>query len=294
MKILLLGKNGQIGFELNKRLHVLGDVIATDRSQLDLSKPDQIRSFIDQLNPDMIINTAGYTAVDQAESEPALVFQINAIAPQVLAEKAAQLDIPLVHFSTDYVFDGFKKGYYFEDDIPNPQSTYAKTKWEGEEAIRQHKKHIIVRASWVFGPHGHNFLKTILRLVQEKDSLTIVNDQWGSPASASMLGDVTLHIANIILNHKAFPNYGTYHLTCEGETNWYQYATFITEEAIQLGLKVTCDPQHIHPISTSQYPMAAKRPLNSRLSTHKLRKVFMLELPRWQDEVKQVLRTLVH
>jgi len=294
MKILLLGKNGQIGFELNKRLGALGEVIATDRTQLDLSKSDELTDFIDSMKPNLIINAAAYTAVDQAESQPSLARQINAIAPQILAKKATEFDIPLIHFSTDYVFDGLKDGDYLEDDLPNPQSTYAKTKWEGEEAIRLHKKHIILRASWVFGVHGHNFLKTILRLIQEKDTLSIVSDQWGSPTSSSMLRDVTFHIADLVLNQKAFKDYGTYHVRCDGETNWHHYASFIAEEAIRLGLKVRCDPLHIHAIPTSQYATAAKRPLNSRLSTHKLKKVFMLELPLWQDEVKQVLKTLVH
>ncbi len=293
MKILLTGKNGQVGFELVKKLNTLGEVIATDREELDLVSPDAIRAFIDQTKPDIIINTAAYTAVDKAELEPDLAYQINVTAPEVLASMAAELDIPLIHFSTDYVFDGLKKEAYVETDKTNPQSVYGKTKWEGEEKIRKHAKHIILRTSWVFGSHGNNFLKTILKLIQDKASLNIVGDQWGSPASASMLADVTFKIVDMIFKGKDFSGYGSYHVTNDGETNWYDYASLIVEEAMQLGLKVKCAPDQIHAISTSEYPTAAKRPLNSRLKTDKLKKTFMLELPHWESEVKKVLREII-
>jgi dTDP-4-dehydrorhamnose reductase len=293
MRILLTGKNGQVGFELHKKLSALGEVIATDREDLDLTNPEAIRQFIDHNKPDIIINPAAYTAVDRAESEPEMAYKINVTAPEVLAEKAAELDIPLIHFSTDYVFDGLKKDAYVETDTTNPQSVYGKTKHDGEEKIRTHAKHIILRTSWVFGSHGHNFLKTILRLIMEKDSLNIVGDQTGSPASASMLADVTIKIADTIFKDKNFSGYGTYNLTNEGETNWYEYANFIAIEAIQLGLKTKCEPNHIRSILTSEYPTAAKRPLNSRLNTDKLKKTFMLELPHWELEVKKVLREII-
>ena len=293
MKILLTGKNGQVGFELNKKLSILGEVIATDRNALDIADPDKIRAYVDQVKPDIIINAAAYTAVDKAESEPELAYQINVKAPQALAEKAAELNIPLVHFSTDYVFDGSKKEPYVEADQINPQSVYGKTKCEGEEKVRAHSKHIILRTSWVFGSHGNNFLKTILRLIYHKESLNIVADQWGSPASSSMLADVTLKIIDTTLNNKNFNNYGTYHVTNEGETNWYQYADLIANEAIKLNLKIKCKPDHMHPILTSEYPTAALRPLNSRLNTDKLKKTFMLELPNWESEVKKVLKELI-
>ena len=293
MKILLTGKNGQVGFELNKKLSVLGEVIATDRNALDIADPDKIRAYVDQVKPDIIINAAAYTAVDKAESEPELAYQINVIAPQVLAEKAAELNITLIHFSTDYVFDGSKKEPYVEADQINPQSVYGKTKCEGEEKVRAHSKHIILRTSWVFGSHGNNFLKTILRLIYHKESLNIVADQWGSPASSSMLADVTFKIIDTTLNNKNFNNYGTYHVTNEGETNWYQYADLIANEAIKLNLKIKCKPDHIHPILTSEYPTAALRPLNSRLNTDKLKKTFMLELPNWESEVKKVLKEII-
>ena len=293
MKILLTGSNGQVGFELNKKLRALGEVIATDRKELDLTNLNKIRTFIDQTRPDIIINPAAYTAVDKAESETEITHLINVSAPKVLASMAAELDIPLVHFSTDYVFDGLKKDAYVETDKTNPQTVYGKTKCEGEEKIRKHVKHIILRTSWVFGCHGNNFLKTILRLIQEKESLNIVCDQWGSPASSSMLSDVTFKIVDAILKNKNFNDYGTYHVTTEGETNWYAYASLISSEAMKLNLKVTCAPDQIHPILTSEYPTAAKRPLNSRLNTDKLKKTFMLELPHWESEVKRVLKEII-
>jgi dTDP-4-dehydrorhamnose reductase len=291
MKILLTGSHGQVGFELNKKLSALGEVIATDRDELNLEDAQAIRSFIDQIKPDIIINPAAYTAVDKAESEPEIAHLINAIAPEVLAGKARELDIPLIHFSTDYVFDGLKKEAYVETDKTNPQSVYGKTKCEGEEKVRTHAKHIILRTSWVFGVHGNNFLKTMLRLFKEKDSLNIVGDQWGSPASSSMLSDVTFKIVDAIFKNKIFKDYGTYHVTSDGETNWFEYASLIAAEAIQLGLKVKCEPHHIHSILTSEYPTAAKRPPNSRLNCDKLKKTFMLDLPDWKDEVKKHVKT---
>ena len=293
MKILLTGSNGQVGFELNKKLSALGEVIATDREELDLTNLNAIRNFIDHTKPDIIINPAAYTAVDQAESEPELAYKINTLAPEVLADKARELDIPLIHFSTDYVFDGLKKDAYVETDLTNPQSIYGKTKCEGEEKIRKHPKHIILRTSWVFGSHGNNFLKTMLRLIQEKDSLNIVGDQWGSPASSSMLSDVTFKIVDTIIKNKNFNNYGTYHVTSDGETNWQQYAILIANELIKLNVKIKCEPDQILPIPTSEYPTAAKRPLNSRLNTDKIKKTFMLELPHWESEVKKVLREII-
>ena len=293
MKILLTGSHGQVGFELNKKLSALGEVIATDREELNLEDSQTIRSFIDQTRPDIIINPAAYTAVDKAESEPEIAHLINTLAPEVLASMAAELDIPLVHFSTDYVFDGLKKEAYVETDLTNPQSVYGKTKCAGEEKIRTHEKHIILRTSWVFGVHGNNFLKTMLRLIQEKESLNIVGDQWGSPASSSMLGDVTFKIVDTIIKNKNFNDYGTYHVTSEGETNWQQYASLIASELKKLNVKIKCEPDQIRPILTSEYPTAAKRPSNSRLNTDKIKKTFMLELPHWESEVKRVLREII-
>jgi dTDP-4-dehydrorhamnose reductase len=293
MKILLTGSNGQVGLELKKKINTLGEVIATDRGELDLTNSYAIRQFIDQKKPDIIINPAAYTAVDKAESEPDLAYLVNVKAPEVLAEKACELNIPLIHFSTDYVFNGLKKGVYVETDETNPQSVYGKTKCKGEEKVRTHVKHIILRTSWVFGRHGNNFLKTMFRLIQEQKTLNIVCDQWGAPASASMLADVTFKIIDAILKNRNFNDFGTYHVTSDGETNWFEYASLIAGELIKLNVNIKCVPNQIRPILTSEYRNAAKRPLNSRLNCDKLKKTFMLELPQWQDEVKKVLREVI-
>ena len=290
MKILLIGKNGQVGFALHKKLVSLGEVIATDRNELNLENSDAIRTFIEKIKPDIIINSAAYTDVDKAETEIELVHKVNAEAPKVLTEKASQLNIPIIHFSTDYVFDGLKNEPYMETDQANPQSISGKTKWRGEEAVRNHKKHIILRTSWVFSSRGQNFLKTILKLIQEKTSLNIVSDQKGTPTSANVIADVTYKIIETILNKTSFKDFGTYHIALEGETNWYQYACFVSDEAISLGLKTTMTSQDIKAISTDAYPTVAKRPINSRLNTTKIKKTFMLNLPSWEEEIAAVIK----
>jgi dTDP-4-dehydrorhamnose reductase len=290
MKILLTGKDGQVGFALHKKLVSVGEVIATNFNELNLENPDAIRTYIEKIKPDIIINAAAYTDVDKAESDIELVHKVNAEAPGVLAEKASQLDIPIIHFSTDYVFDGLKNEPYVETDQANPQSIYGKTKWEGEEAVRNYKKHIILRTSWVFSSHGQNFLKTILKLIQEKTSLNIVSDQKGTPTSANVIADVTYKIIETILNKTSFKDFGTYHVSLEGETDWYQYACFIIDEAIRLGLKTTMTSQDIKAISNDAYPTKASRPINSRLDTTKIKKTFMLELPHWKVAVAAMLK----
>lgn len=294
MKILLTGKDGQVGFVLHKKLLSLGEVVATNRHELDLANPDTIKAFIDKIQPDIIINPAAYTQVDKAESEKLLAQQINAIAPKALADKAFELNIPIIHFSTDYVFDGLKHEPYLETDQVNPQSVYGQSKWEGEEAIRHHKKHIILRTSWVLSSHGQNFLKTILKLAQEKSSLNVVSDQRGTPTSSDLLANVTYNIVKTILKNTDFKDFGTYHVTSSGDTDWFHYACFIIDEAMRLGLKATMTSKEIKPISSDLYPTLAKRPMNSRLDTTKIKKTFMLELPHWEDEVKKVLRELIH
>ena len=295
MKILLTGKDGQVGFALQKKLASVGEVIATDRNELNLENSDAIRAFIEKIKPDIIINAAAYTNVDKAESEIELARKVNTVAPKVLAEKAFQLDIPIIHFSTDYVFDGLKNEPYVETYQTNPQSIYGQTKWKGEEAIRNHKKHIILRTSWVFSSRGQNFLKTILKLIQEKTSLNIVSDQKGTPISADVLADVTETVVKSILNKSSFKDFGTYHVALEGETNWYEYACFITDEVIRLGLKTTMTSQNIKSIPSGAYPTVAKRPMNSRLNTTKIKKTFMLEFPSWEMEVAAILKiTLIN
>jgi dTDP-4-dehydrorhamnose reductase len=294
MKILLTGKDGQVGFALHKKLASLGEVIATNRHELDLANPDAIKAFIDKTKPDIIINPAAYTQVDKAESEKLLAHQINAIAPKTLAEKASELNIPIIHFSTDYVFDGLKHGPYIETDQANPKSVYGQTKWEGEEAIRHHKKHIILRTSWVFSSHGQNFLKTILKLAQEKSSLNVVSDQMGTPTSSDLLANATYNIVKKIFKNTNCKDFGTYHMSSMGDTDWFHYACFIVDEAIRLGLKTTMTSRDVKPISSDLYPTLAKRPMNSRLDTTKIKKAFMLELPHWEEEVKKVLKEIIH
>ena len=290
MKILLTGKDGQVGFALHKKLVSVGEVIATNRNELNLENPDAIRAFIEKIKPDIIINAAAYTDVDKAESEIELAYKLNAEAPKVLAEKASQLDIPMIHFSTDYVFDGLKNEPYVETDQANPQSIYGETKYKGEEAVRNHKKHIILRTSWVFSSRGQNFLKTILKLIQEKSSLNIVSDQKGTPTSADAIAEVTYKIVKTILNKASFEDFGTYHISLEGETDWYQYACFITDEAIRLGLKTLMTSHDIKAILNDAYPTVAERPINSKLDTTKIKKTFMLELPHWTEEVEAILK----
>jgi dTDP-4-dehydrorhamnose reductase len=290
MKILLTGKDGQIGFALHKRLASVGEVIATNRNELNLENSDAIKAFIEKIQPDIIINTAAYTDVDKAETEIELAHKVNTEAPRVLAEEASQLDIPIIHFSTDYVFDGLKNEPYVETDQANPQSIYGETKWKGEEAVRNHKKHIILRTSWVFSSLGQNFLKTIMKLIQEKTSLNIVSDQKGAPTSADAIADVTYKIVKTILNKAGFEYFGTYHIALEGEVSWYQYACFITDDAIRLGLKTTMTSRDIKTISSDAYPTKAARPINSRLDTTKIKKTFMLKLPSWEEEVAAVIK----
>ena len=242
----------------------------------------------------IIINPAAYTEVDKAESEISLAHQINTVAPQVFAEKAFELNIPFIHFSTDYVFDGLKNEPYLETDQTNPQSVYGRTKWEGEEAVRQHKKHIILRTSWVLSSHGQNFLKTILKLSQEKSSLNVVSDQKGTPTSSDVLANVTYKIVKTILKNTNFKDFGTYHVASSGDTNWFNYARFIVDEAMRLGLKTTMTSKDIKPISSDLYPTLAQRPMNSMLYTDKITKTFMLELPHWEEEVKKVLKVIIH
>jgi dTDP-4-dehydrorhamnose reductase len=294
MKILLTGRDGQVGFALHKKLASLGEVIATNRHELDLGNPEAIKTFIDKIQPNIIINPAAYTQVDKAESEKSLAHQINAVAPQVLTDKASELDIPIIHFSTDYVFDGLKQEPYLETDEVNPQSVYGQTKWQGEDWVRQYKKHIILRTSWVFSSHGQNFLKTIMRLIQEKTSVNVVSDQIGTPTSSEAIADVTYKIIKAIFNDPNFKDFGTYHMTLDTETNWYRYACFITDEVARLGLQTLMTSKDIKPILSDVYPTLAKRPMNSRLDTTKIKKTFMLELPHWEEEVKRILKALIH
>ena len=295
MKILITGKHGQVGNELMRSLAPLGDLVGIDVEDCDLAKPAAIERLLAHVKPDLIVNPAAYTAVDQAEAEANLAHAVNAAAPEVLAKYAAAKNIPIIHYSTDYVFDGTKDCLYVETDKANPKSVYGKTKWLGEAAVRNNApKHVILRTSWVFGSHGVNFLKTVLILAQERDKLSIVADQLGAPTSAAMLADATLVIAKQLFEPGATRKYGTYHLVADGETSWHGYAQWVVAKAGELGVKFKIKADAIRPITTKEYPMPAPRPANSRLDTSKVMSVFGLNLPSWRDEVVEVLGKLVN
>lgn len=295
MKILLTGKNGQVGFELQRALAPLGDVVAVDHQDCDLANPEAIRRLLADVAPQIIVNPAAYTAVDKAESEPELAQAINGTAPGIFGTEAARLGALVIHYSTDYVFDGTDEGWYQESDIPNPQSIYGKSKLAGEQALQQSgADHLIFRTSWVFGAHGGNFAKTMLRLAGERDRLNIVADQFGAPTSAALLADVT---AQVLGQYKrqgraGFP-FGLYHLVAGGVATWHEYAQTVIRAAAHAGkpLKLTADD--VHPIATSKYPLPAPRPANSRLDTRRLRQTFGLELPDWHRGLDHVLQQIL-
>lgn len=298
-RILLTGKDGQVGFELQRSLALLGKVTAVGRHECDLTRPDAIRALVATVQPDIIVNAAAYTAVDKAEAEPDIAFAVNAVAPQVLAEEAARHDALLVHYSTDYVFDGSKQGAYTEQDATAPQSVYGKSKLAGEVAIRSAWcQHLILRTSWVFGAHGGNFLKTILRLAAERDSLRIVADQVGAPTSAALIAEATAQMLSqylqsqcLVKEQGAFP-VGTYHLTAAGETSWHGYAQYVVRLAERSDMPLKLRADDITAIATSEYPLPAPRPANSRLNTTKLFSTFGIALPEWQAGVHQVINQL--
>jgi dTDP-4-dehydrorhamnose reductase len=278
-----------------RSLAPLGELVGVDIEDCDIGKPAALERLLAHVKPDLIVNPAAYTAVDKAESEANLAHAVNAAAPEVLAKYAASKNIPIIHYSTDYVFDGAKDGLYVETDKANPKSVYGKTKWLGEAAVRNNApKHVILRTSWVFGSHGVNFLKTMLKLAQERDKLSVVADQVGSPTSAAMLADATAVIARQLFEPGATRKYGTYHLVADGETSWHGYAQWVVTKANELGLKTKIAADTIRPITTKEYPMPAPRPSNSRLDTSKVMSTFMLTLPSWRDEVAQVLETLIN
>jgi dTDP-4-dehydrorhamnose reductase len=295
MRILLTGKHGQVGFELQRALAPLGEVHAVDYSECDLVDTSAICDLVRSFKPDLIVNPAAYTAVDKAESEPDLAHAVNAVAPGVFGEEAAKLGAWVVHYSTDYVFDGTKPGAYTEDDLTNPQSVYGRTKRDGEIALQASGvRHVILRTSWVVGAHGNNFAKTILRLAQEREALNVVADQYGVPTSAALLADVTAQLVRQKQREAGdhFP-FGSYHVVAGGETTWYDYARFVVSEALAAGKPLKLSPDAIRPIPTAEYPTAAKRPANSRLGTGKLHRTFSLELPNWQSGVRYILQQIL-
>jgi dTDP-4-dehydrorhamnose reductase len=295
-KILLTGKNGQVGWELQRTLASLGNVIAVGQRELNLADPDSIRKMIREVRPGLIVNAAAYTAVDKAESEPDLAMAVNGVAPGVMAEEARRLNAAIIHYSTDYVFDGAKERPYVEDDAPNPLNVYGRTKLAGEQAIQATgAPHLILRTSWVYGARGRNFLLTILRLAREKRELKIVDDQVGAPTWARLLAEVT---SQMVAQHasplcrQAIPISdvsGVYHAVPAGSTSWHGFAARILEnDAGHAGQK----PPKLVPIPTSDYPLPAVRPRNSRLSNEKLTRTFGLATPSWEDSLTMCLQEM--
>jgi dTDP-4-dehydrorhamnose reductase len=295
MKILLLGRGGQVGWELQRALSVLGEVVALDFDTAhnpdglcgDFTDLDGLARTVEQVQPDVIVNAAAHTAVDKAESEPELARTINALAPTVLAQAATKIGAWLVHYSTDYVFDGSGSAPWKETDATGPLSVYGQTKLEGEQAVASTPKHLILRTSWVYATRGGNFAKTMLRLAGERETLTVINDQFGAPTSAELLADVTSHALRKLQDQPALA--GLYHCIASGETSWHGYAQFVLGQAQALGMPLKAGPEQVAPTPTSSYPTPAKRPLNSRLDTGKLQAAFGLTMPHWQMGVARML-----
>jgi len=296
MKVLLLGKNGQVGWELQRSLSILGDVVALGRSDIDLTDHNGLRARIQQLQPNVIVNAAAYTAVDKAETEPNEARQINVDAVGVLASQAAITNAWLVHYSTDYVFNGEKNTPYVEDDQAEPLNTYGQTKIDGEGAIRTSGcKHLILRSSWVYSTRGGNFPLAILRQALERDHLDVVNDCFGAPTSAQLISTITttmLYRISVDLRLSALAS-GTYHLAASGETSWYDYAKVLVSIARNRGLPIKAIPNKIFPIRSSENHSRALRPKNSRLDTTKLCTLFDLTVPNWKDQIELFIDEII-
>jgi len=296
MKILLLGKGGQVGWELQRSLAPLGELVALDRHSHelcgDLTQLQGLLETVRTVRPDVIVNAAAHTAVDKAESEPELARLINATAPGVLAQEAHKLGAWLVHYSTDYVFDGSGTQPWLEADTPAPLSVYGQTKREGEQLIAEHcKNHLIFRTSWVYAARGGNFAKTMLRLAQERQRLTVIDDQWGAPTGAELLADVTAHAIRQVLQRPQ--DAGLYHLAASGETTWHGYAKHVIAQAARSQPAIKIIANEVAPVSTSAFPTPARRPHNSRLNTAKLQAIFGLSLPAWQQGVDRMLAEIL-
>jgi len=293
MKILLLGPNGQLGWELQRSLAVAGEVVALDRHQGgDLANAPAMLAAVQAVAPQVIVNAAAYTAVDKAESEPELARQINADAPALLAIEARRLGALLLHYSSDYVFDGSGSAPRDEDAPIAPLSVYGRTKAEGEDAIRASGcQHLILRTSWVYAARGGNFARTMLRLAAEREQLKVIADQIGAPTGADLLADLSVHMLRATRANPALG--GTYHAVAGGETSWHAYASHVIEFARARGVPLKVAADQVLPISTEQYPTPARRPLNSRLSTARLQQRFGLTLPPWQQGVTRLLNEIL-
>ena len=298
MKILLLGKNGQVGSELQRALTPLGEVIACDRSEADLEDLSGLSRLVRSVQPGVIVNAAAYTAVDRAESEPARAMRINAEAVGVLAAETRRSEGLLVHYSTDYVFDGRKDGDYLETDATAPLSVYGASKLAGERAITASGcRHLIFRTSWVFAARGANFIHTMLRLGRERDEIKVVADQTGAPTSAELIADVTAMALRGLEEQAqqtagaatAVPLNGIYHLAAAGATSWHGYAQLAVQEALRVGIELRVTPERVIPITSAEYPALAGRPRNSRLDTGKLRSALGIAMPPWELHVKRWL-----
>ncbi|HSQ72403.1 MAG TPA: dTDP-4-dehydrorhamnose reductase [Rubrivivax sp.] len=297
MKILLLGCKGQVGWELQRSLAPLGELVACDfdtpgELKADFSDTGSLAALVRRVQPQLIVNSAAHTAVDKAESEADFARTLNATAPGILAREAAATGALLVHYSTDYVFDGSGNAPRGEDAPTAPLSVYGRTKLEGEGLIRASGcRHLILRTSWVYAARGGNFARTMLKLAAERDALKVISDQVGAPTGAELLADVTAHAVRRVLDEPALG--GSYHCVAGGETNWFEYARFVIEWARAHGQPIRVASDAIHPIPTTAYPTPAARPLNSRLSTHKLQQAFGLTLPPWQTGVERMLAEIL-
>lgn len=292
MKILLFGKTGQVGWELQRSLAPLGELIALDSASRemcgDLTDLEGVARTVLAVAPDVIVNAAAYTAVDKAESEAGRALTINALAPGVLAQQAQRANAWLVHYSTDYVFDGSGEKPWLENDATAPLNVYGATKLEGEQLIaRSGCRHLIFRTSWVYGARGGNFAKTMLRLARERDSLSVIDDQVGAPTGADLLADITAHALRTALPRPDVS--GLYHLVAGGETSWHGYAGFVIDFARRAGIPLRVAQDAIKAVPTSAFPTPAKRPHNSRMDTTKLRRTFDVYLPQWQTGVERML-----
>src|SRR5450830_300777 len=295
MKILLFGRGGQVGWELQRSLSVLGELVALDFDAAhnpdglcgDFSNLPGLAETIARVRPDVIVNAAAHTAVDKAEAEPELARTLNALAPGVLATEAQKLGAWLLHYSTDYVFDGSGQQAWREGDATGPLSVYGQTKLEGEQAVATCAKHLIFRTSWVYAARGGNFAKTMLRLAAEREALTVIDDQIGAPTSAELLADVTAHALLAAMRQPELA--GLYHCVAGGGTSWYGYARYVLAQAQALGWTLKAGPEQVAPTATASYPTPAQRPLNSRLDTTRLQAAFGLVLPHWQVQVKRML-----
>ena len=293
MKLLLLGKGGQVGWELQRSLAPLGELVALDFDSTDFnadfSRPEQLAETVLKVRPDVIVNAAAHTAVDKAESEPEFARKLNATSPGVVAEAAQQIGALMVHYSTDYVFDGSGSKPWKEDDATGPLSVYGSTKLEGEQLVAKHcAKHLIFRTSWVYAARGGNFAKTMLRIAKERDKLTVIDDQFGAPTGAELLADSTAHAIRATLQDPS--KAGLYHAVAGGVTTWHGYARFVIEQARAAGVELKAGPEAVEPVPTTAFPTPAKRPHNSRLDTTKLQSTFGLVLPEWQSGVARMLR----